>query len=464
MVPDAGSRRSTIHQCVDIDQNGGSPFMSSIFRSAPHRRWPALVLGAVAALAGPVVAALIPAPAHAAATAADLCAQVSYTAGFRDDPLVTAVAVGLAESSCNPSATHVNGSSGSCSSSIDRGLYQINSCFHAEVSDSCAFDAQCNANETFRISSHGTNWTPWSAFNSGAYTGHLDEAEAAVERLVPPPPALPRRPLCHPVTGDWDGNGTHTLGVVCRDGHGMSWDLMNINSGGTPQITGGYGNSDWCVPVTGDWDGDGRTSAGVACKNGTGITWSLSNGFRGSPSIPVFGFGNSANCWPVTGDWDGNGTDTIGVACKSGHGLTWSLMNFNGGGSPQITGSFGNSDTCLPVTGDWDGTGTDTIGVACKSGNGIEWSLINGFAGSPSYPVFGFGNSNGCRPVTGDWDGNGTDTIGVACKSGHGLSWGLMNFHGGGSPQITAGFGNGDSYQPTGGWGGPAWPAWPDFS
>ncbi len=91
----------------------------------------------------------------------------------------------------------------------------------------------------------------------------------------------------------------------------------------------------------------------------------------------------------------------------------------------------------------------------------MRWSLVNGFQGSPSYPVFGFGNSNVCRPVTGDWNGNGTDTIGIACKEGHGLSWGLMNFHGGGSPQIEAGFGNGDTYQPTGGWGGPAWPAWP---
>ena len=275
------------------------------------------------------------------------------------------------------------------------------------------------------------------------------------------PPALPRRPLCNPVTGDWDGDGDSTLGMACKNGHGMSWSLMNINAGGSPQIVGGYGNSDYCVPITGDWDGNGTVTVGNACRNGHGMAFSLINGYSGSPSYPVFGFGNSDYCWPVTGDWDGNGTDTIGVACKSGHGLTWSLMNGHTGGTPQITGGYGNSDYCRPITGDWNGDGRDTIGVACKNGTGISWSLINGFSGSPSYPVFGFGNSDLCRPVTGDWNNDRIDTIGVACKNGHGVTWSMMNFHSGGTPQITAGYGNSDTYQPTGGWAGPAWPNWP---
>src|SRR5215217_1083555 len=81
-----------------------------------------------------------------------------------------------------------------------------------------------------------------------------------------------------PVTGDWRGSGHTGIGVACKDGHGMSWSLMNGPFGGTPQITGGFGNSDSCYPVTGDWDGNGTTTVGVACQSGHGIAWNLSNG------------------------------------------------------------------------------------------------------------------------------------------------------------------------------------------
>lgn len=47
------------------------------------------------------------------------------------------------ESSLNPQATHKN-----TNGSIDRGLFQINSKAHYEVSDTCAFDYTC-----------ATNWT-----------------------------------------------------------------------------------------------------------------------------------------------------------------------------------------------------------------------------------------------------------------------------------------------------------------
>src|SRR5689334_2903985 len=65
-------------------------------------------------------------PAQAAedavlARGADLCAHVGDQAGFRrDDRLVLAVAIGLAESGCNPGASHRNGSHGCRGGSIDR--------------------------------------------------------------------------------------------------------------------------------------------------------------------------------------------------------------------------------------------------------------------------------------------------------------------------------------------------------
>ena len=154
----------------------------------PVRAVPPLRLGIVVVLA--LIALAVPAPAMAASdtstsAAADLCASVASRAGFSGDRLVTAVAVGMGESSCRPDAQNSNGPTKGCpNGSVDRGLWQINSCWHPSVSKSCAYDAQCNANAAYRISSGGANWKPWVAYTNGGYENYLDEARAAVGRLT----------------------------------------------------------------------------------------------------------------------------------------------------------------------------------------------------------------------------------------------------------------------------------------
>ncbi|MCY1059118.1 hypothetical protein [Nannocystis sp. SCPEA4] len=127
---------------------------------------------------------LLAAPLALALTGCDgpeLCAQVARDAGFPQSSMVTAVAIGMAESGCKPDATGTNPASGSCPhGSRDRGLWQINSCWHPEVSDECAYDPNCNAKEALRISNGGTDWSPWSAYKNGSYKQFLDEAEQAV--------------------------------------------------------------------------------------------------------------------------------------------------------------------------------------------------------------------------------------------------------------------------------------------
>ncbi|SDL76345.1 hypothetical protein SAMN05660642_00733 [Geodermatophilus siccatus] len=146
-----------------------------------------LRLGIVAVLA--LAALAVPAPARAdsaasTSAAADLCATVASRAGFTGDRLVTAVAVGLGESSCRADAQNANGPTKGCpNGSVDRGLWQINSCWHPSVSKSCAYDAQCNANAAHRISAKGTNFKPWVAYTNGSYRKHLEAARAAVGRL-----------------------------------------------------------------------------------------------------------------------------------------------------------------------------------------------------------------------------------------------------------------------------------------
>ena len=85
----------------------------------------------------------------------------------------TAVAVAWAESKGNPRARGQN------SDSYDRGLWQINSKWHSHISDSCAYDAKCNAVHAKRISSNGNNWSPWTTYRKGLHKRYMNEAKKA---------------------------------------------------------------------------------------------------------------------------------------------------------------------------------------------------------------------------------------------------------------------------------------------
>ena len=110
---------------------------------------------------------------------------------FTGTALYIAIAVCLAESAGNPNAVNTYHNT---PPSRDRGLWQINSYWHPEVSDAAAFNPQSNAAAAYRISSHGTNWKPWSTYNSGSYRQFMARAQAAVTHTTPPGPTP------HPVT------------------------------------------------------------------------------------------------------------------------------------------------------------------------------------------------------------------------------------------------------------------------
>lgn len=141
-----------------------------------------LLTGMVLGLATPAMAA---GPDATLRNGADLCARAGDQAGFSPtDRLVTAVAVGLAESRCTPTARHQNGRSRNCpQGSTDRGLWQINDCSHSEYSAGCAYQPRCNATAAYQISSRGTNFRPWVTYRGGQYRIFLPEARAAVARL-----------------------------------------------------------------------------------------------------------------------------------------------------------------------------------------------------------------------------------------------------------------------------------------
>lgn len=215
-------------------------------------------------------------------------------------------------------------------------------------------------------------------------------------------------------------SGSGTLRGIVHDpnnnGNGSGetlWKLRNSKSAGAADVSFYYG-PDTAKPVTGDWDGVGTTTIGVVRNDGSGqLLWKLSNN-NGTP-FASFYYGASTDV-AVVGDWDGNGTVTIGIARRDpvSDQLIWKLRNSNSAGSPDTTFYYGAS-TAIPVVGDWDANGTTTVSTARQDdGTGqILWQLRDAnSAGSPAYQ-FHYGASTD-TPVVGDWDGNGTVTVGIA--------------------------------------------------
>ena len=108
-------------------------------------------------------------------------------AGFTGQGLRLAAAVGLAESGGNPTARGPNPPTPGCpKGSTDRGAWQLNNCYHPEVSDACADHLACAAEATYRISAAGSDWHQWTTYTSGAYQAQLGAADQALAALIVP--------------------------------------------------------------------------------------------------------------------------------------------------------------------------------------------------------------------------------------------------------------------------------------
>ncbi len=142
---------------------------------------PVVLLGAAVGAVGGGSEATMPVGAHGAAGLAVAAAQ----AGFTGQGLRLAVAVGLAESGGNSTARGPNPPTPACpAGSVDRGGWQLNNCYHPEVSDACADDLACAAEATYRISAAGSDWTAWTTYTSGAYQAQLAAADQALATLA----------------------------------------------------------------------------------------------------------------------------------------------------------------------------------------------------------------------------------------------------------------------------------------
>jgi len=194
----------------------------------------------------------------------------------------------------------------------------------------------------------------------------------------------------YPVAGDWDGNGTATIGIY-RNG---SFYLRNSNTLGFADLVIAFGQAG-DQPVAGDWNGDGTDTIGVY-RSSTGQFLLRNSNTAGAPDMSFY-LGNVGDVG-IAGDWNGDGQDTTGVFRPS-NGVIF-LKNANTTGFADIALNYGLGGD-QPVTGDWNNDGIDTIGVYRNAQFLLRNSNTVGFADI----VFGLGNP-GDMPIAGNWDGS----------------------------------------------------------
>ena len=91
----------------------------------------------------------------------------------------------MAESTCNPSATGTNPPTEGCpDGSRDRGIFQINDCYHPGSTDACAYDLQCNADAAYQIyRDAASTFQPWTSVQAhGCSSSYLNESRKAVKQ------------------------------------------------------------------------------------------------------------------------------------------------------------------------------------------------------------------------------------------------------------------------------------------
>lgn len=159
-------------------------------------------------------------------------ADQAAKAGFTGSGLSNIVAIVLAESSGNASATHVNNNG-----STDYGLAQINS-IHG-VSQASMMDPSANLAEAYKLSNNGTNFSPWVTYNTGAYKQYLGQATGATSGI---------------------GQTTATPGSDAAGGAATGSDpAAGTAAGGTPQSSGGAATNGTLGATTNQGSGGGIT-------------------------------------------------------------------------------------------------------------------------------------------------------------------------------------------------------------
>lgn len=233
-----------------------------------------------------------------------------------------------------------------------------------------------------------------------------------------------------PLAGDWHAHQESVYGAYQPS---KSWFFLSPNNGAIyADQTLPYG---WTLaqverpelgmyPISGDWDGDGTWTIG-GFQPGTALFFlSNTNGiyadhtfkfcpFGDDPDDTVYHMSKCSGWIPITGDWVGDGITRVGLYDPTTsryylqvnqYGEYVSREHFTD--LPYGVANIG----ARPIAGDWDGDGIFTYGIVfppdANNRSFVALAENNGdiYGGQLS---FWFENAGkGYLPIAGDWDGS----------------------------------------------------------
>ncbi|MFT0846974.1 hypothetical protein VR010_04375 [Actinomycetaceae bacterium L2_0104] len=200
------------------------------------------------------------------------------------------------------------------------------------------------------------------------------------------------------IAGDWDGNGSDSLGIR----NGAMFYLRNALGDGAADKSFAYGRAGDELYL-GDWDGNGTDTFAVRRGNAFHIRNSLSSGQ--AEKVVTYGrVGDEV----FVGDWDGDGKDTFAVR----RGNTYHVRNSMTSGPADVAIDYGRPNDEV-IVGDWDGDGKDTFAV--RRGN--TYHVRNSMTSGPADIAINYGRATD-EVVVGDWNNDKKDTLGVIRRDG----------------------------------------------
>jgi glucose/arabinose dehydrogenase len=156
-----------------------------------------------------------------------------------------------------------------------------------------------------------------------------------------------------PLTGDFNGDGCDTVSIY-RPSESRVYvinELGDADAGlGSADFDFFFGNPG-DTPFTGDFNGDGTDTVGLY-RETTGLTYMRLTNTQGNADLEFF-FGDPGDRF-VGGDWDGNGSASPGVYRPSES--RFHLKNTNAQGNADVSFPFG-SGSWLPISGRWGDIG-----------------------------------------------------------------------------------------------------------
>jgi hypothetical protein len=229
-------------------------------------------------------------------------------------------------------------------------------------------------------------------------------------------------PAWIPLAGDWDGNGSITLGLY--NPLTSAFFLKNSNAAGPADIMFNFGPADpgyngttnigW-LPIVGDWTGSGTTTVGL--YDPSSGTFYLRDSNTAGPADTMFGYGPGDQGWvPVVGDWTGSGTTTVGLYAPLTS--TFYLKDSNSAGPADLTFGYGPAKAgWIPIAGSWTGASQQSVGLFDPRGS--VFYLKDSNTAGPADITFGYGPSNANPawvPIVGNW--GGASPLAAAEKTG----------------------------------------------